>query len=185
MWFNSCFTWGFNVTKNLADEEDNLLQGINSFRQSSNVPALTKNKNADCLADEIADRQENQPCTRSSGHFALPGSRPQLSNYPNQLKKCKVDVNTTRDAVLLPVCVPNRVQTLVLTNYTQTQYAAFLNNSRYTGVGIGTEDDWVVVVLTSNTPAETFADAACLLFDVGVAHYLVPLVLGLYILMVN
>ncbi|XWS57553.1 hypothetical protein CRYUN_Cryun09bG0184300 [Craigia yunnanensis] len=49
------------------DEEDNLLQGLNSFRTSVNLPAFTKNKNAQCVAEEIADDiDDDQPCKNPS-----------------------------------------------------------------------------------------------------------------------
>lgn len=44
-----------------------------------------------------------------------------------------------------------------LSNYTHNDiYAKFLNNSKYTGVGLNFEDDWMVLVLTINTTTGTF-----------------------------
>ncbi|CAH9073667.1 unnamed protein product [Cuscuta epithymum] len=156
--------WGFLLAFLFAsllvrcdDEEDHLLQGINSYRQSLNVPALAKHDKANCLAEEIADEIEDQPCPR-------PGSRsspPQIGNLQKHLDKCKIDANSTKDGAILPVCVRKRVPTLVLTNYTQSfQNAKFLNDSRFTGAGIGTDDDWTVLVLTTNTEAGMFAAAS-------------------------
>ncbi|KAI8547922.1 hypothetical protein RHMOL_Rhmol07G0232900 [Rhododendron molle] len=137
---------------NSNDEEDNLLQGLNSYRNSVSLPALAKNDKAECLADEVADELEDKPCIGNMGPItAAPGSQPQVPNYPDLLKKCDIDPNTTKDGVILPVCVPNHVETLVLTNYTHTQYSKYLNNSKYTGAGVGSEDDWMVVVLTTKT----------------------------------
>ncbi|EYU34849.1 hypothetical protein ABFS82_14G187000 [Erythranthe guttata] len=139
------------------DEENNLLQGINSFRQSSRAPALAKHDKAECVADQIANQLEHQSCASNT----LPPTQSQLmSNYPNVLKKCKIDVNTTKDGMILPVCVPHRVSTLVLTNYTQSQNSKYLNDSRFTGAGIGKEDDWTVLVLTTSTPGGSFASGA-------------------------
>ncbi|CAH1419727.1 unnamed protein product [Lactuca virosa] len=143
-----------------SDEKDNLLQGINSFRQSRNLAALTKNENAGCVADEIAEALEKKPCSTMAGASTVTSTRPQYADYPSVIKKCNLDSNTTADGVILPVCVPKRVPTLVLTNYTQSSYASYLNNSRYTGIGLGKEDDWMVVVLTTNTPAGTFSNMA-------------------------
>ncbi|KAG8363812.1 hypothetical protein BUALT_Bualt19G0061200 [Buddleja alternifolia] len=138
-------------------EEDHLLQGINSFRQSSGAPALSKHDKANCVADEIADQMEDRGCASNT----LPPTQSQLiSNYPNVLKKCKIDPNTTRDGIILPVCVPHRVATLVLTNYTQSQSSRYLNDSRFTGAGIGTEDDWTILVMTTSTPGGSFASGA-------------------------
>ncbi|KZV39939.1 hypothetical protein F511_11319 [Dorcoceras hygrometricum] len=132
-----------------CDDADDLVSGINSFRQTTNAPALTRNDKADCVADEIANQLENRPCTSNVSQS--------ISDYPNVAQKCNVDANTTSDGIVLPVCVPNRVPTLVLTNYTQTQHARFLNNTRYTGVGFGSEEDWTVLVLTTSTTGGSFA----------------------------
>ncbi|KAK6118569.1 hypothetical protein DH2020_047682 [Rehmannia glutinosa] len=151
------------------DEEDHLLQGINSFRQSSNVAPLAKHDKADCVADQIADQLEDQHCASNT---APPTQSQLISNYPDVLKKCKIDVNTTRDGMILPVCVPGRVATLVLTNYTQSQNSRYLNASRFTGAGIGTEDDWTVLVLTTSTTGGSFASRACRHVIFAWSHYL-------------
>lgn len=113
-----------------------------------------KHDKADCIADEIADKLEDQNCMGAITRSQL------ASDYPNVLNKCKVDPNATRDGMILPVCVPRRVSTLVLTNYTQSQNARYLNDSRFTGAGIGTEDDWTVLVLATSTPGGNFANTA-------------------------
>ncbi|PWA35377.1 chloroplast RNA processing4 [Artemisia annua] len=41
------------------DEEDDLLQGINGYRQSRNLAAFSKHANAGCMADEIAEALEH------------------------------------------------------------------------------------------------------------------------------
>nr|XP_043634250.1 uncharacterized GPI-anchored protein At3g06035-like [Erigeron canadensis] len=145
-------------TPGFSDEEDNLLQGINSFRQSRNLAALTKNDNANCVADEIAEALEHKACSSMAGPSIITSTQPRYADYSEIVKKCDIDINTTADGVILPVCVPKRVPTLVLTNYTQSSYASYLNNSRYSEVGIGKEEDWVVMVLTANTPAGTFSN---------------------------
>ncbi|KAI5658898.1 hypothetical protein M9H77_27691 [Catharanthus roseus] len=169
------------------DEEDHLLSAFNSYRQTLGVPPLTKHDKAGCLADEIAENIENRPCPPAGTIIsAAPGLQPQLDNYPDLVKKCGIDINTTQDGVILPVCVPKRVATLVLTNYTQSQYARYLNNSRYNGIGIGKEDDWTVVVLASNTPAGSFASTAVCLCSVFSYHVLaVLMVLGMFLVVLN
>lgn len=169
-----------------ADDEDSLLQGLNSFRQSQNLPALTKNRNAECLADEIADQLEDQPCTTiTSTSNIVPTTPSQISNYPKLLNKCIIDANTTTDGAILPVCVHKLVPTLVLTNYTRSQYAKQLNNSKYTGVGVGSEDDWTVVILTTSAQAGSFASAAGSFSQAALFHYLVPLLLGLSLILLS
>ncbi|KAK4388538.1 putative GPI-anchored protein [Sesamum angolense] len=134
------------------DKEDNLLQGINQYRASLNLTALTKNDRAGCLADEIADQFKNQPCTNTTGSNTVPGTEPQYSDYPKLLAKCHLNVTTTRDGQIMPACVPNLDSGLVLSNFTKSQYSGYLNGTQYTGIGIGSEDNWIVVVLTTSTP---------------------------------
>ncbi|OWM62945.1 uncharacterized GPI-anchored protein At5g19250-like [Punica granatum] len=144
------------------EDRDNLLQGINSYRTSLNLLPLAKNDRAGCLADGIADQLEDHPCVATTTANAIPGTGPQLSNYPNLLSKCGIHINNTRDGVILPVCVHNRVPTLVLTNYTRTGYAGYLNDSRFTGAGIGVEDNWIVVILATSTQQGSFASGSSL-----------------------
>ncbi|EXC06579.1 hypothetical protein L484_002452 [Morus notabilis] len=165
------------------DDEDNLLQGLNSYRQSQRLPPLVKNGKAECLADEIADEMEDQPCTTfAAGANIAPSTQTQLTNYPKLLKKCKIDANTTSDGVILPVCVSNLVPTLLLTNYTHTSYAKYLNNTKYTGAGLGSEDDWMVVVLSTSTPTGSFSGSLSLVSMMGFGHYLVWGLWSLFVL---
>ncbi|XP_015087260.1 uncharacterized GPI-anchored protein At3g06035-like [Solanum pennellii] len=172
------------ATVNCDDEEGHVLSGINSYRQSHSLPALTKQDKADCLADEIADELENQPCP-SGGITPAPAS--QFAQYPKLLDKCNININTTAEGVILPVCVHDRVATLVLTNYTQSRHAGYLNNSKYTGAGIGTEKDWTVVVLTTNTVGGSFTSGVTSLINISVFgmstthYYLMFLLLGLFL----
>ncbi|KAL8158173.1 hypothetical protein AgCh_002745 [Apium graveolens] len=139
------------------DEEDKLLQGINSYRTSLNLPTLTNNDKAECLAEEVAEQFKNQPCTNTTGSNTVPGTEPNFSDFPNLLNKCKLNVTTTRDGVILPACVPNLAQDIVLSNYTRSQYSNSLNDTKYTGIGIGADDNWIVVILTTDTPTGNFA----------------------------
>ncbi|XP_022946761.1 uncharacterized GPI-anchored protein At3g06035 [Cucurbita pepo subsp. pepo] len=139
------------------DEEDNLLQGLNSYRQAQNLPPLAKNAKADCIAEEIADDNKDQPCAVTTAKSNVVPSRPsQITKFMDYAEKCKVDINTTTDAIVMPVCVPKLVQTLLLANYTHSQYAKYLNDSRFVGAGVGSEDDWMVVVLTTGASGGSF-----------------------------
>ncbi|GMJ11789.1 hypothetical protein like AT1G54860 [Hibiscus trionum] len=164
------------------DEEDNLLQGLNTFRTSANLPAFTKNKNAHCVAKKIADDMDddNHPCTNpsssSSGNKAA-----RLSDYPNAVSKCDIDNTTTSDVVVLPVCVPHLVPTLVLTNFTHTHYSRYLNDSSFSGIGLSSEDDWMVAVLASNTPTGSLASGAYSYGKIGLGYYMVFVLLGLVV----
>ncbi|KAG6764782.1 hypothetical protein POTOM_032268 [Populus tomentosa] len=139
-----------------CDEEDALLQGINKYRTSFNLTTLTKNDNAECLAEEIADQFKNQPCTNTTGSNTVPGTEPQFPNYPSLLAKCHLNVSNTRDGAVMPACVPNLDPSLVLTNFTRTPYSDNLNDTKFTGAGIGSDGNWIVVVLTTSTPEGSF-----------------------------
>ncbi|KAG9136140.1 hypothetical protein Leryth_003757 [Lithospermum erythrorhizon] len=165
----ACFCSNCNLIYDLCaddldetDEDDNLFRGINSFRYTLNLTALIENEKAECLADKIADRFDNQLCTPSATGVAgayTPAS-PQFSNYTGFLTECGLNINTTRAGIILPACVPNLVPSLVVSNYTMTQYSQYLNGTNYTGIGIGTEDHYVVVVLTTNTAEGSFMAAS-------------------------
>ncbi|GLT99761.1 hypothetical protein SLE2022_171790 [Rubroshorea leprosula] len=162
-----------------TNEDDNLLQGINSYRASQNLAALTKNENAECFADEMAKQFKSQPCTNTTGADTVPGTEPQLSNYPNLLSKCNLNVSDTMDGAVMPACVPNLVSSLVLSNFTQSQYSENLNDTKYTGIGIGSEGNWIVVVLSTSTPKGSFAtyNAASLVSKIHPIYHLLLLLL--------
>lgn len=163
-----------------VDEEDTLLQGLNSYRQSLNLTALTKNENAECLADEIADQFKNQPCTNSTGANTVPGTETQLPNYEHLLAKCHLNVSNTRDGSVMPACVPHLEPSLVLSNFTKSQYSDSLNDTKYTGAGIGSEGDWIVVILSTNTPEGSYVtyNEASMISKIGLIYYLLFWLIG-------
>ncbi|KAL7205195.1 hypothetical protein ACSBR2_018180 [Camellia fascicularis] len=121
------------------------------------MPALSKNDKAGYLANEIAYQLEHQPCmTTTSPITTASSSRPQITNFPDLLEKCNIDINTTRDEVIYIACL-------------------YVNNSKYTRVGIGSEGDWMVVVLTTNIPTGSFVSAANMIFKVGLSKCLMLL----------
>ncbi|PHT59892.1 hypothetical protein CQW23_02255 [Capsicum baccatum] len=170
----------------LSDEEDNLLKGINSYRASLNLTTLRENDKAKCLADEMADQFKDQPCTNTTGANTVPGTEPQFSNYPKLLSKCKLNVTTTRDGMIMPACVPNLVPDLVLSNFTKSQYSNYLNDTKFSGVGIGSDDNWIVVVLTTSNPEGSFTpdnSSANLVFQLGLISHAVFLLVAFLILL--
>nr|GLL30353.1 uncharacterized GPI-anchored protein At5g19250-like [Ipomoea trifida] len=121
-----------------------------NYRQSKSLSGLVKHDKANCLAGEIADELCPRPGASSNP--------PRGANLQKHMDKCGIDGSTTKDDMVLSACVRKRVPTPVPTNYTQSlQNAKYLNDSKYTGVGIGTEDDWTVLVLTTNTQTGMFA----------------------------
>ncbi|KAL9232829.1 hypothetical protein vseg_007894 [Gypsophila vaccaria] len=141
------------------DEEDNLLQGINKYRTSLNLTTLTKNENAACLAEQIAEQFKGRPCTNTTGSNTVPGTEDQFPNYPDFLSHCHLNLTDTKDGEVMPACVPKLDPSLVLTNFTKSQYSGYLNQSTFTGVGISSEGDWIIVVLSSGSSGGSFEDA--------------------------
>ncbi|XP_074292205.1 putative GPI-anchored protein At3g06035 [Silene latifolia] len=165
------------------DEEDNLLQGINKYRASLNLTALVKNENAACFAGQIADQFKGQPCTNTTGSNTIPGTEPQFPNYPDLLAHCHLNMSNTQDAAVMPACVPKLDPSLVLTNFTQSQYSGSLNDTKYTGIGIESEGDWIVVVLSTNSSSSSFEDAtgAGSIFSPNLLVYLVAVFMGYFL----
>lgn len=81
---------------------------------------------------------------------------------------------------MLPACVPNLDPTLVLSNYTQSQYSMSLNDTKYTGVGIGSEDNWIVVVLTTSTPEGGYSPGSN---NIGFGSKIGPMQYSMFLLM--
>lgn len=59
----------------------------------------------------------------------------------------------------MPACVPNLEPSLVLTNFTKSQYSGSLNDTKFTGAGIGSSGDWIVVVLSTESSNGSFENA--------------------------
>lgn len=108
----------------------------------------------------MAEQLEDRPCPNTIGQAKVPASEDQFPNYPQLLARCHLNISTTRDGVILPVCVPGLHSDLVLSSFTKSQYAKYLNDSQYVGAGIGSEDDWMVMILTTNTPSGSFQKAS-------------------------
>ncbi|XP_028770833.1 uncharacterized GPI-anchored protein At3g06035-like [Neltuma alba] len=146
------------------DEKDSVLKGVNSYRQSQNLPVLAEVGRASCLANEIADDLEDVPCENVRQYYPTASGIQKLPNLQKHIDKCGLNINTTRDGVILPACVAKLEPTVLLSNYTHNdRYASYLNNSLYTGIGLGSENDWMVLVLTTNTPTGSFSAATSLL----------------------
>ncbi|KAM5561293.1 putative GPI-anchored protein [Rosa sericea] len=165
------------------EEEDDLLQDLNSFRGSLNLTDFKENEKADCIADEISDELEDDPCSRAADYQIKPGNGPQFPYFTKLITKCDIDNSTTTDGIILPVCVLNLDPDLVLKNYTKTKFAQFLNDSKYTGAGVGSKDDWMIVVLTTDSHSGSFTGGGASLVATGMVHYMVALLLGLFLVL--
>ncbi|KAJ4771954.1 Glycoprotein membrane precursor GPI-anchored [Rhynchospora pubera] len=98
-----------------------LLKGINSYRASLNLTALSENSDA-CLAEQYAIQMKDEPCTDSTGDDTVAQS-PSDASF---LSRCH-NATTTLDEVVMLACVPGFVSDLVLTNFTKSQYNQYLN----------------------------------------------------------
>ncbi|KAK3127875.1 hypothetical protein QOZ80_7AG0579580 [Eleusine coracana subsp. coracana] len=136
-----------------------LLKGINSYRSSLKVPALTENSNAACLAEQLAKQFKGEQCSNTTGANTVIGTEQQFPDYPKYLEHCHLNASVTEDGQVMPACVPGLVPDVVLTNYTKSQYNRFLNDSTFSGVGIANEGDWVVVVLSTSTGSGDYSPA--------------------------
>ncbi|CAI0551454.1 unnamed protein product, partial [Linum tenue] len=58
------------------------------YRQSQNPPILANNDKAGCLADQIANKLEDQPCPAGRSVVVA-----QLSNYAKSMDKCDIGIN--------------------------------------------------------------------------------------------
>lgn len=142
------------------DEKDSVLKGINSYRQTLNLPALAEVDKASCVADDIAEELEDEPCEKVNQYYPDDGGILKFPDFQKHVEKCGIYINSIADGVILPACVAKLEPTLLLSNYTHNdRYARYLNNSKYSGVGLGSEDDWMVLVLTTNTPTGVFSAA--------------------------
>ncbi|CAL0302284.1 unnamed protein product [Lupinus luteus] len=141
-----------------GDEEDSVFKGINSYRQVQKLTPFNKVPKASCLAEEVAEELEDEPCENVNQYAPGLTSSSKIPNLQKHIDKCDININTTIDGAILPVCVSKLEPTIVLSNYTHTdRYSRYLNNSVYTGAGLGSEHDWMVLVLTTNTTTGSFA----------------------------
>ncbi|RXI01866.1 hypothetical protein DVH24_015215 [Malus domestica] len=165
------------------DEEDKLFQSLNNFRQSQKLPEFKKNDNAACLADKLADKLEHRQCSSSQKYSIEPGNGPKFPKFDKLRRRCHIETNSTTAGIIWPVCVPDLDEDLVLNNYTRSHYAKYLKDSKYAGVGIGSEDDWVIVVLTTDAQSGSFASGAASLGAIGMIHYMAAVLVGLFLVL--
>ncbi|XP_042052649.1 uncharacterized GPI-anchored protein At3g06035-like [Salvia splendens] len=146
--FLSLLSHSFLLSK--CNEDDDLLNGIQQYRSTLNLTALATTREAECIADEVADTFQNQPCTNATNLNATALST--IPTYTTIMTKCGLNANASNASVnsqILPTCVPNQ-QSLVISDFT-SRYVAYLNSTQFSAIGVGSEDDWLVVLLTNMT----------------------------------
>ncbi|RHN80763.1 hypothetical protein MtrunA17_Chr1g0191781 [Medicago truncatula] len=147
------------------DPDDDLLHDINTYRKALNLPILEKNYKASCLANRIAYDLEDKHCEYFHDFHPLPGINPEIPNFQRSVKKCDININTTRDGVVMPVCVPEIMhENDLFSNYTKnSRFTPYLNNSKYTLAGVGHDLDKMVLIIGTNTASGDFSSATYLL----------------------
>nr|XP_023909077.1 uncharacterized GPI-anchored protein At5g19250-like [Quercus suber] len=164
-----------------CDAKKNLFDEINGNRMPLHLANFTENSNAACLANKIADQLKNVTCKNAFHYSSTPGTKPNITDFDKLLDDCDIKENHSVQGVILPVCEPEINLSLMTDNYTITttsQYAKYLKDSNYTGIGIGSKDNWMVVVLSTNTSAGNFSHAASLIANFSMRNYLVALFIG-------
>lgn len=177
--FGFALPFCFFLTKEL---EDTLFRDINVFRTSSikQLSAFQRIKKADCFADKVAGSLLDEPCSRAEDFENQPGMVPKLPDYKKLFKKCHININNTKDGIILPTCIPKVNESLVLADYTKSDYKYYLRSRHYTRIGIGSKDQWVVVVVTTPSPQGSFngTSAASVL---GLLRCVIAFFLGLFL----
>ncbi|KAH7543086.1 uncharacterized GPI-anchored protein At5g19250 [Ziziphus jujuba] len=157
--------------------EDVILKEINTFRKNTNHTEFSHNPNADCFADKVAESLKDEPCSRASDFFYQLGMVPRLPNYQQLFGKCNIKANTTKDAMMLPTCVPKLNKTLLIEDYTQSPYNKSLTNPSFTSIGVGSKDQWMVVLVTTNNSSGSFSSGSAPSL-LGLLHCLIGSFIG-------
>ncbi|KAF3454457.1 hypothetical protein FNV43_RR04904 [Rhamnella rubrinervis] len=177
--------YGFLLTSspvNCNDLEDTLFRDINTFRASSTyqLSAFERIKKADCFADKVADSLTDEPCSRAGDFENHPGTVPKLPDYNKLSKECHININTTRGGIILPTCIPKLEESLVLADYTKSYYKHYVLSSLYTGIGVGSKNQWVVVVFTTHDRHGSFNGTSAA-FVLGLLRCVIGFFLGLFL----
>ncbi|QCE07356.1 hypothetical protein DEO72_LG9g2375 [Vigna unguiculata] len=140
------------------DKEKDLLRDINTYRKVLNLPVLDENKKASCLAEEIADDLEHAHCEDFRDYYPTPGNNSKIPNFQKNIDKCNININATAEGVIMPLCVPKLSLDDLFSNYTKSnRFTKYLNSSKYKSAGVGSEDDWMVFIVSTNTSSGDFS----------------------------
>ncbi|XP_075660125.1 putative GPI-anchored protein At5g19250 [Castanea sativa] len=169
-----------------CDAQTYLWDDLNGYRRSLHLNNFTDNSNAACLANKIAGQLKKKgTCENAFNHSSTPGTKPNVTDFDKLLHKCDIKDKHAVGGIILPVCVPRLDPIVVFSNYTKSQYAKYLNNSNYTGAGIASENNWMVVVLSTNTTSGNFSGAASLIANISMGNYMLALFIGLLLVSVS
>lgn len=177
------------VTCACGEKEKDLLHDINTYRKVLNLPVLEKTDKSSCLANKIANDLEHKHCAEFHNYYPnIPGKNPTIPNFEKSVGKCKININTTKDGVIMPMCVPKLDQDDLFSNYTKnSHFTKYLNNSKYIIAGVGSEDDWMVLIISTNTTSGNFSSANSLLVGAWKGQWLLmtTLFLSVFVFMFN
>lgn len=165
-------------------KDDEILSALNKYRNSKKLPEFIYNNNAACLASKVVFQLRDEACSSADDFNKAVSSETKLTDFHKHLSKCHIAYNSTVDGVILPACVPRLEPKFVVANYTHSHDLEYLNDRNYTGAGVGTVDDWVIIVLSTNTSTGNFSSGGYSLVVAGggsIGHVMVAL-LGLLFL---
>ncbi|XP_022961525.1 uncharacterized GPI-anchored protein At3g06035-like isoform X2 [Cucurbita moschata] len=111
-----------------------------------------------CLASRFVYKLRDEPCSSPDDFHKEINSENTLADFLKLLKKCHIAYNSTVDGIMLPACVPHLDPKSVADNYTKSHDVDYINSKNFTGAGVGTSDDWIVLVLSTNTSTGNFAN---------------------------
>ena len=130
---------------------------------------------------------EHTKCEDFRDYYPLPSYTSKIPKFQKSINKCKININTTKDGVIMPLCVPKLDPDALFSNYTKSnRFSKYLNNSKYKIAGIGSEDDWMVLIISTNTSSGDFSSATSLLSGALKGHYLMmAFFLSTFIVLLN
>ncbi|KAL0552526.1 hypothetical protein IC582_011642 [Cucumis melo] len=165
--------------------EDTLFKAMNIYRSSKELTPMNRNSKADCFVKQIAwDFDDQLPLSIfTSGSNITPSNLTQLPNLPDYLTRCNIELNNTKNGLILPLHIPTLVSNLVLHGCTHSQMANYLSKPEFTSIGIGCYEQWAVFAFATDSPTGSF-NSAVTLSKLGLHHfYLVSsLLFGLFLL---
>ncbi|TYK18317.1 GPI-anchored protein-like protein [Cucumis melo var. makuwa] len=165
--------------------EDTLFKAMNIYRSSKELTPMNRNSKADCFVKQIAwDFDDQLPLSIfTSGSNITPSNLTQLPNLPDYLTRCNIELNNTKNGLILPLHIPTLVSNLVLHGCTHSQMANYLSKPEFTSIGIGCYEQWAVFAFATDSPTGSF-NSAVKLSKLGLHHfYLVSsLLFGLFLL---